>query len=164
MKSDALDPYQILGLQPTASTEEVTAAYRAAAQAEHPDKGGSVERMAEINVAYELLSDPQWRVRFDRDRALLRLQGDPALDLIKAGIAGKSTPQIAQMRRDIAAHVRDLEPQLATPGTIAALTQRVGQEHAEREAVRLKRHRRELEYLDALLSSVDPILAAQAAA
>ena len=45
----------VLGVSPAASEFEIRAAYRRLAHAHHPDKGGSTERMAEINAAYEKL-------------------------------------------------------------------------------------------------------------
>lgn len=59
-----MDPYSILGLAQNASTREVTAAYREAAKRWHPDRGGGAaaeRRMAEVNVAYDLLRDGGWR-------------------------------------------------------------------------------------------------------
>lgn len=53
-----MDPFAILGLAPGAAATDVTAAYRELAKRWHPDRGGGEEaarRMAEINVAYELL-------------------------------------------------------------------------------------------------------------
>jgi hypothetical protein len=53
-----MDPFAILGLAPGAAAQDVTAAYRELAKRWHPDRGGgeeAVRRMAEINVAYELL-------------------------------------------------------------------------------------------------------------
>ena len=52
-----VDPYAVLGVAPGASPEQVAAAYRELAKAWHPDRRGSdgEDRMAEINVAYELL-------------------------------------------------------------------------------------------------------------
>jgi hypothetical protein len=52
-----VDPFSILGVTPGASPEEVAAAYRELAKAWHPDRRGDAgeEKMAEINVAYELL-------------------------------------------------------------------------------------------------------------
>jgi DnaJ domain len=53
-----MDPFAILGLAPGAAGADVTAAYRELAKRWHPDRGGGEEaarRMAEINVAYELL-------------------------------------------------------------------------------------------------------------
>ncbi len=38
---------------------------RRAALAAHPDKGGSEAKMAVVNEAYEVLSDPELRQRFD---------------------------------------------------------------------------------------------------
>jgi cold shock protein len=58
-------PYEILGLSPGASLEEVTKAYRREAQKNHPDKVATMaaefrelaeKRMKEINAAYEELS------------------------------------------------------------------------------------------------------------
>ena len=55
------DPYEILGISPTASDEEVKAAYRALARKYHPDnfddsnplKELATEKMQEINQAYD---------------------------------------------------------------------------------------------------------------
>src|SRR5687767_13478453 len=54
---EAVDPYFVLGVTPGASAGEVAAAYRRLAKAWHPDRRGdaAMARMAEINVAYELL-------------------------------------------------------------------------------------------------------------
>ena len=54
---DQVDPFSVLGVTPAASEEELAAAYRDLAKAWHPDRRGRAgeERMAEINVAYELL-------------------------------------------------------------------------------------------------------------
>ena len=47
----------MLGVAPGASPEEVAAAYRDLAKAWHPDRRGEAgeDKMAEINVAYDLL-------------------------------------------------------------------------------------------------------------
>ena len=52
-----MDPFAVLGVTPGASPEEVAAAYRELAKAWHPDRRGEAgeDKMAEINVAYELL-------------------------------------------------------------------------------------------------------------
>jgi molecular chaperone DnaJ len=54
---DVVDPFAVLGVTPAASDDELAAAYRELAKAWHPDRRGRAgeERMAEINVAYELL-------------------------------------------------------------------------------------------------------------
>jgi len=52
-----VDPFTVLGVAPGASPEEVAAAYRDLAKAWHPDRRGEAgeDKMAEINVAYDLL-------------------------------------------------------------------------------------------------------------
>lgn len=47
--------YHILGLSNWATTAEIRKAYRALALRNHPDRGGSEEKMKEINGAYEYL-------------------------------------------------------------------------------------------------------------
>src|ERR1700733_8740447 len=64
------DPYVTLGTSKTASADEVKKAYRKLAKQYHPDLNpGNAEaasRFKEISVAYDLLSDPEKRARFDR--------------------------------------------------------------------------------------------------
>jgi DnaJ-class molecular chaperone len=64
------DPYVTLGTSKTASADEVKKAYRKLAKQYHPDLNpGNAEaaaRFKEISVAYDLLSDPDKRARFDR--------------------------------------------------------------------------------------------------
>ena len=47
------DPFAVLGLPPTAGSDDLRLARRRLALAEHPDRGGSADRMQAINVAYE---------------------------------------------------------------------------------------------------------------
>jgi hypothetical protein len=64
-----IDYYYILGARPEASRAEIKAAYRQAALANHPDRGGDAAVMKRINAAYEVLSDPVRRAAYDRDLA-----------------------------------------------------------------------------------------------
>ena len=52
-------PYDVLGIHPDASEEEIKAAYRALAKKYHPDShpedAGAAEKMNEINAAYAFL-------------------------------------------------------------------------------------------------------------
>jgi hypothetical protein len=50
---DDQDPYRVLGVSPLASAEAVRARYHELAMERHPDRGGSVEQMRELNDAYE---------------------------------------------------------------------------------------------------------------
>ena len=52
---DSMEAYQILGLQPGASREEVQAAYRRLIQRVHPDHGGSSYLAARLNQARGVL-------------------------------------------------------------------------------------------------------------
>ncbi|MDD5057804.1 MAG: DnaJ domain-containing protein [Sideroxydans sp.] len=65
------NPYNILGVSPTASTEEIKKAYRVLAMRHHPDRNAhsSAEvRFNAIKTAYELLSDPQKRAAYNQSR------------------------------------------------------------------------------------------------
>ena len=64
------DPYEILGMARTGSPEDIRKAYRRLAKKTHPDLNPgnkeAEERFKDLAGAYDLLSDPQKRQRFDR--------------------------------------------------------------------------------------------------
>ena len=49
-------PWEVLGLKPGASREEIEAAYRQKAKQAHPDAGGSHDQMARLNAAKAALA------------------------------------------------------------------------------------------------------------
>lgn len=60
------DYYDILGIQRTASEDEVKSAFRKLAQKYHPDKkGGDEAKFKEISEAYTVLSDKKRRAEYD---------------------------------------------------------------------------------------------------
>lgn len=65
----ARDYYEVLGVSRNASQEEIQQAFRRLARRYHPDVNrdpGAEERFKEINEAYDVLSDPDTRKRYDR--------------------------------------------------------------------------------------------------
>jgi len=61
------DYYEILGIQKTASDDEIKKAYRKAAVQHHPDKeGGDETKFKEASEAYEVLKDNAKRQRYDQ--------------------------------------------------------------------------------------------------
>lgn len=63
------DFYETLGVSRDADKEDIKQAYRRLARKYHPDvnkEPGAEERFKEINRAYEVLSEPEMRARYDR--------------------------------------------------------------------------------------------------
>lgn len=65
------DHYRVLGVTPTATRDEITAAYRAQARVLHPDAGptdpAAEEQFVRVSAAYQILTGPQ-REEYDRAR------------------------------------------------------------------------------------------------
>src|SRR4026207_557038 len=64
------DYYETLGVPKTASEDEILSAFRKLARKHHPDvakdKKVAEEKFKEINEAYEVLSDPEKRKKYDQ--------------------------------------------------------------------------------------------------
>jgi len=67
---DYKDYYKILGIEKSADKDELKKAYRKLARKHHPDMNpgdkASEEKFKEINEAYEVLSDPEKRKKYDQ--------------------------------------------------------------------------------------------------
>ena len=69
MPAQFRDYYESLGVEKSASQDEIRSAFRRLARKHHPDvakdKKASEEKFKEINEAYEVLSDPEKRKKYD---------------------------------------------------------------------------------------------------
>lgn len=108
------DYYSVLGVKPDASQAEITKAYRSLASRYHPDKhidneleDLAEEKLAQINEAYAVLSNPAKRSEYDRSRLEIGSKSKP----------GSSTSTQRQTRPDL----QDLLRNIATMAIIAAV-------------------------------------------
>lgn len=86
-RSKTKDYYKVLGVENDADERQIKSAYRKQSKIFHPDKAAkqgipkeeAEKKMASINEAYEVLSDPELRARFDRgdDPNSQERQGNP---------------------------------------------------------------------------------------
>jgi curved DNA-binding protein CbpA len=61
--------YDVLGVKPTSTEDQIKQAYRKLAQEHHPDKGGDADFFQELNNAYSVLGDPKKRLDYDKSRS-----------------------------------------------------------------------------------------------
>src|SRR6185503_5427489 len=97
------DFYSVLGVERTASDDDIKKAYRKLAMTYHPDRNNgskeAEERFKEITEAYDVLRDPQKRAAYDRyGEAGLRggSGGFHHVDLFGAARQGNGGPRAGQ--------------------------------------------------------------------
>ena len=72
MSLTTFDPYTVLGIPRDANQRQVRQAYRRLAKRHHPDlnpDSDAIEQMRRVNQAWETLSTPGLRARYDADTA-----------------------------------------------------------------------------------------------
>lgn len=87
--------YDVLGIERTAEHEDIRRAYKKKALELHPDRNfddveNATKRFAEVQTAYEILSDPQERAWYDSHRDAV-LRGDE--DAHDGGPSGQTTTE-----------------------------------------------------------------------
>lgn len=77
------DYYRILGVERTATADDIKRAYRRLASQHHPDRGGDTAKFQEIQEAYSVLGDVQKRSEHDnpRQRVHVNMAGPGDFDL-----------------------------------------------------------------------------------
>jgi DnaJ-class molecular chaperone len=89
------DPYRVLNVAPGADQAAIKQAYRKLAKTLHPDRNPgnarAEQRFKEVTQAYQLLSDPTKRARFDRGE--IDGEGRPRRDFGFGGFGGAAGPQ-----------------------------------------------------------------------
>lgn len=86
--------YETLGVTKNASDDEIKKAYKKLAMKHHPDRGGDEETFKTVKEAYEHLSDPDMRARYDQF-------GDAALNNQGQGNHFHQSSNIDEMLRNI---------------------------------------------------------------
>lgn len=116
------DPYQVLGVQRTASAQDIQRRWRQLAKRFHPDVGADPEGGAvfrRLHDAYEILRDPDRRVRFEarqlRDGELVAWSAAAA----PPGGAARGVEWVQD-------HFVDFGRQLAALGIVPAAIRRLG--------------------------------------
>jgi curved DNA-binding protein CbpA len=93
--------YQILNIEPAATSDQIKQAYRTKAKLTHPDHGGNERDFQLLNEAYNTLSDPSSRATYDSQLGLYaykqQAQAQAASDM--ASRMRRNTDDVAASRK-----------------------------------------------------------------
>lgn len=107
-----MDPYQILGLNRSATDKDIRAAYRKLAKTAHPDVGGDPNRFAALRLAHDVLLDPKRREHFDRTGEVLSEERDDtlqqAISLLTGAVASIIMQEDKPEQIDIPAKIAEM--------------------------------------------------------
>jgi hypothetical protein len=101
----ASDPYAVLQIDPSATMDEVRAARRRLAFDRHPDRGGSVEAMRELNVAFDAIV-----AHLTGRRPLLTARREPEPPPAPAPASSRRAHVFSQVQYDAPSFVIDALP------------------------------------------------------
>ena len=71
-----IDHYKTLNIKLSATPDQIRAAFISLAKQQHPDAGGNLQEMRQINLAYSILRNPSTRQEYDRKYRLKVLDQD----------------------------------------------------------------------------------------
>lgn len=124
--------YETLGIERTATGDDIRKAYRSKAQQAHPDKGGNTDDMQALNRARDTLLDAETRAAYDHE-----------LDL------GPDGAQLARLAREcLIVHFKQVLAAIDSPAGILA---RVSADLAQASRVTQHRHHQAQSRREALL-------------
>lgn len=89
-----VDHYAILRVSSTASDTEIKSAYRIRVKETHPDVGGDAEEFKLVQTAYEVLSKPESRRRYDAGESL---GGQQTSGVLVQDYVGKSVTEAVKI-------------------------------------------------------------------
>lgn len=91
---EVFNPYTQLGLDNSASKEEIKKAYYNLSKTHHPDHGGDEDEFKNIARAYEILTDPQKKAHYDETGFIL---GEQNLDQMMTQVLFKVMTEAVMM-------------------------------------------------------------------
>ena len=94
-----MNPYEVLGVEKDASPDDIKKAYRKLSKEHHPDMGGDEEKFKDVASAYDILSNPEKKQKYDMfGEGGPSFQGGDPFDIFSS-IFGGGNPLHKQSRR-----------------------------------------------------------------